>query len=200
MSKHSHYDQYIGLNQCFMCNKCQYHYYVQQMSVSLLCATNVSITIMCNKCQYHYYVQQMSVSLLCATNVSITIMCNKCQYHYYVQQMSVSLLCATNVSITIMCNKCQYHYYVKQMSVSLLCATNVSITIMCNIIYIADLELSAKHAQRRCRRHDDALGITSMANPHFRYLLRRNVPVHPGNYILNCIRQPTYVPLWNFRT
>ncbi|CAJ0967460.1 unnamed protein product, partial [Ranitomeya imitator] len=67
---------------------------------------NVSVIILYPKCQCHYPVPQVSVSLSCTPSVSVIILYPKCQCHYPVPQVSVSLSCTPSVSVIILYPKC----------------------------------------------------------------------------------------------
>ncbi|CAJ0926660.1 unnamed protein product [Ranitomeya imitator] len=135
--------------------KCQCHYPVPQVSVSLSCTPSVSAIILYPKCQCHYPVPQVSASLSCTPSVShlsctpsvsviilypsvsviilypnVIILYPKCQCHYPVPQVSVSLSCTPSVSVIILYPKCQCHYPVPQVSVSLSCTPSVSVIIL----------------------------------------------------------------------
>ncbi|CAJ0966592.1 unnamed protein product [Ranitomeya imitator] len=59
-------------------------------------------TVQLTKCQCHYPVPQVSVSLSCTPSVSAIILYPKCQCHYPVPQVSVPLSC-TPMSVPLSC-------------------------------------------------------------------------------------------------
>ncbi|CAJ0942217.1 unnamed protein product, partial [Ranitomeya imitator] len=110
-----------GLHVIILYPKCQCHYPVPQVSVSLSCTPSVSAIILYPKCQCHYPVPQV---------VSAIVQYPKCQCHYPVPQVSVSLSCTPSVSAIILYPKCQCHYPVLQVSVPLSCTPSVSVIIL----------------------------------------------------------------------
>ncbi|CAJ0938188.1 unnamed protein product, partial [Ranitomeya imitator] len=137
--------------------KCQCHYPVPRVSVSLSCTPSVSVIILypesslsCTpsvsviilypECQCHYPVPRVSVSLSCTpsvsviilypSSVSVIILYPECQCHYPAPRVSVSLSCTPSVNVIILHPECQCHYPVPQVSVSLSCTQSVSVIIL----------------------------------------------------------------------
>ncbi|CAJ0941512.1 unnamed protein product [Ranitomeya imitator] len=91
--------------------KCQCHYPVARVSVSLSCT-------------------RVSASLSCTPSVSVIILYPECQCHYPGPRVSVSLSCTPSVSVIILDPECQRHRPVPQVSVSLPCSPSVSVIIL----------------------------------------------------------------------
>ncbi|CAJ0965743.1 unnamed protein product [Ranitomeya imitator] len=106
---------------CLTSAKCQCHYPVPRVSVSLSCIPNVSVIILYPKCQCHYPVPRV---------VSVIILYHKCQCHYPIPRVSVSLSCTPSVSAIILYPKCHCQYPLSRVSGSLSCTPSVSVIIL----------------------------------------------------------------------